>query len=720
MTLRTGMLLAVSGPPDTSADLLVEGRLHSLARWQQGLVVAVVLLLAAVGGVTWVFLERSQQQLIEFKAMSLAEVVARQATSARTVYAEHVVAKLRKEGAGVASETFAHEIGNVPLPAQFLKLVGRQGSADSDGLYRYSPISKWNLGDGQGLRDDFQRWAWEQLEAQDQPSPAGPLQWASVWRVEDVDGQSTLRMMRADPAASKSCVQCHNDLELRPSVMAQRARQGLAPGRQWRQHQLLGALEVQVPLASVEALAARQRHQILTAVTALAATGALLIGALTYVGTSRARRLTEQLAWHAGHDSLTGLANRRQFEQRLLALERLARADGGVHALMILDLDQFKVINDTCGHQAGDRFLRELSEQLKAQLRGASDTLARLGGDEFGVLLPGCSVENAQAVAQKLIAATGGYELTWNGRRFGVGVSIGLVEVNAGSGGLAELMSAADMACYAAKDDGRNRVRVFQVDDAALVRRREQLDMGERLTSAMAAGRMSLAVQTARALDPALPVQAYQELLLRVFEADGRLMNTGAVIAAAEQMNMMSSRVDRWVLQTACMHIASGRLKADERHVVAVNISGQSLSDERFLAFARETVQDSGIDPRWLCLEITETAAMANLERAKAFMQAMKELGCLFALDDFGSGLSSFGYLKHLQVDFLKLDGAFVRDVVDDPTDRALVGAIGNMGQALHIPTIAEWVENDAICDVVRRLGIGYAQGWGIEKPRML
>jgi diguanylate cyclase (GGDEF)-like protein len=377
-------------------------------------------------------------------------------------------------------------------------------------------------------------------------------------------------------------------------------------------------------------------------------------------------------------------------------------------------------LRDELGHQARDELLRRLSAHLKTQLRSGSDTLARLGGDEFGVLLPACSAEHALAVAQKLIAATGGFEFAWNDRRFGVGVSIGLVEVNAGSGSIAELMSAADIACYAAKDDGRNRVRVYRSNDAALTRRREQLDMGERLTAAMAAGRMSLAVQTARALDPALPVQAYQELLLRVFDADGRLMNTGAVIAAAEQLNMMSSRVDRWVLQTACLHIASGRLKADAQHVVAVNLSGQSLSDEQFLAFALETVRDSGIDPRWLCLEITETAAMANLGRATDFMRAMKTLGCLFALDDFGSGLSSFGYLKNLQVDFLKLDGAFVRDVVSGPTDRALVGAIGSLGQALHIPTIAEWVENDAICDEVRRLGIGYAQGWGIEKPRLL
>ena len=386
---------------------------------------------------------------------------------------------------------------------------------------------------------------------------------------------------------------------------------------------------------------------------------------------------------------------------------------------MFLDLDQFKVINDTCGHQAGDELLRQLSRRLRSTLR-SGDLLARLGGDEFGVLLPACSVDHALAVANKLIAETGEFTFSWKDRRFGVGVSIGLVEVNAQSSNVAELMSAADMACHAAKEGGRNRVRTFRNNDEELAQRRAQLNMTERGTTALSSGRMALAVQTARALESAPQVQAYQELLLRVFDLDGELIPTAAVIAAAERLNLMSSHIDRWVLQTACRHIASGHLKADEHHVVAVNISAQSLCDEIFLNFALETLRASGIDPRWLCIEITETAAIANLTRATDFMQALKALGCLFALDDFGSGLSSFGYLKNLQVDFLKLDGSFVRDVVTDEIDRALVGAMASLGHALHIRTIAEWVENDAIRDEVRRLGIDYAQGWGIEKPRLI
>jgi EAL domain-containing protein (putative c-di-GMP-specific phosphodiesterase class I) len=324
------------------------------------------------------------------------------------------------------------------------------------------------------------------------------------------------------------------------------------------------------------------------------------------------------------------------------------------------------------------------------------------------------------AVARKLVQATGEFRFQWQGRSLDIGVSVGLAEVNAASQSVADLMSAADMACYAAKEGGRNRVRAFVGGDEELEQRREELGLAEHVASALAAGRLCLAVQTARALDESLPVLAYQELLLRIFDANGRPIPTGPAVAAAERLNMMSTKLDRWVLSTACNHLASGRIKGDSRHIAAVNISAQSLCDESFLSFALETLESSGIDPRVLCIEITETAAIANLERATEFMRALRARGCLFALDDFGAGLSSFGYLKRLEVDFLKLDGVFVRDVVKDETDRALVATMASLGQALGIRTIAEWVENDAIRDEVKRLGIDYAQGWGIEKPQIV
>ncbi|MDH5538827.1 MAG: EAL domain-containing protein [Rhizobacter sp.] len=690
----------------------------TLVKLRLWLISAVLLMLAVLGTLTWFLIQHSQQQLIEFKALSLAEVVARQAASARTVYTEHVAAKLARDGSGKASEGHAHEPGNVPLPAQFLKLVGRQASRESGGLFRYQPLSLWNLGEGQGLSDEFQRWAWSQLEAQGARAARGePVNWRSIWRVEDVAGEPTLRMMRADPASGDACVACHNTLEARPATIARRLAQGVAPGKRWQKHDLMGALEVQVPLSNVEALAANQRRNLLAIVFTVALAGAAIIGGLVFAGTAQARRLHDRLAWHAGHDSLTRLPNRRQFEERLGHLLRDARSNGTVHCLLFLDLDRFKFVNDAGGHNAGDKLLQQLSQRLRSELR-AADMLARIGGDEFGVLLTGCPIEHAAEVAQKLIHATGELRFSWNGRSYDVGLSAGLVEVHRDSGDALELLAEADMACYAAKEDGRNRVRIFRSSDAEMARRRGQLDLAEELTGALVAGRMALAVQTARALDPGLPIQAYQEVLLRVYDADGQPISTGAAIAAAERMNLMSTRIDRWVLQSTCWHMASGRLKTGGSSVVAVNLSAQSLCDEGFLEFALDAIRGSGIEPSALCIEITETSAMANLARATHFMSALKSLGVRFALDDFGAGLSSFAYLKNLPVDFLKLDGAFVRDILGDASDRALVGAMASLGRALSIPTIAEWVENEAVREQLAQMGIDYAQGWGIERPR--
>jgi EAL domain-containing protein (putative c-di-GMP-specific phosphodiesterase class I) len=263
-------------------------------------------------------------------------------------------------------------------------------------------------------------------------------------------------------------------------------------------------------------------------------------------------------------------------------------------------------------------------------------------------------------------------------------------------------------------------VRVFQASDSELARRREDLGWSARIASALANGRMALAVQTAHALHDGVPVRSYQELLLRMVAEDGTPVSTANVIAAGERYQLMPTRIDRWVLQTACDHIRAGRLRADRRHIVAVNVSGASVGDDAFLRYACDTVRASGIDPQALCFEITETAAIGNFAQATAFIGALKALGCRFALDDFGSGLSSFGYLKNLPVDFLKLDGAFVRDIVTDRVDRAMVAAIHDVGRALGIPTIAEWVEDDTIRAEVQRIGIDYAQGYGIERPRLV
>src|SRR5712691_10068798 len=627
-----------------------------------------VLFLCAVGAVTWYLVNLGQQRLIEIKALDVAEVVARLSTSSRSVYAERVVNKLQHDRIGYASETYLHEPGNVPLPAQFLKFVGEHASKDNGGLYYYRPLSKWNLAQNQGLADSFQRWAWQQLEAQDRSEPEGPIDWKPVWRIETLNGVNTLRYMRADPAVSSTCVEDHNRLTF--MVM-------------------LGLL----------------------------LSGMLCIGFLVIADVARARTLTRQLAWRASHDPLTGLLNRSQFEHSLGYLLGLAKTEDSTHAIMFLDLDQFKVVNDTCGHMAGDSLLLQLGVTLKDNIRG-TDTLARLGGDEFGVLLMQCNESKACEIAEKLRQAIIDFRFVWNQKVFEIGVSIGVVVISRESANTGELMSAADLACYAAKEAGGNSVHILKPSDSEVSRRRGDMEWAGRITRALQENRMYLMVQPAKALRGNLAICEYQEVLLRMSDENGKPVPTDALIGAAERYNLMPGKLDRWVVQTACRLVSEGKIAADPRRIVAINLSGSSLSDEPFLKFVHQQINSFRIEPTAICFEVTETAAIRNLSKAIHFLKSLKSIGCRFALDDFGSGLCSFAYLKSLPVDFLKIDGAFVRNLVDSPFDRAMVDSIAKIGRVLGIPTIAEWVENDETLRELTLLGIDYAQGYGVANPR--
>jgi diguanylate cyclase (GGDEF)-like protein len=694
--------------------------------WKQGgiglrrrVLITAVALLSAVVALTGYLISRGQQSLIEFQAVQLAEVVTRQSASARSVYAEHVVGKLMHDGVGVASEDYQQERGNVPLPVQFLKLVGQRAGVESGSLYSYRPVSKWNLAADQGLTDDFQRWAWAQLEAQDRSAPTVPIAWDPVWRIEAVDGVSTLRYMRADPAVSPGCVKCHNALESRPQTVANRVRAGVPAGKVFEVNRLMGAIEVQLPLDRVAAMARDHSQVALLSVLLLALGGMLCIGYFVYADVSRARALNHELAWQASHDVLTGLINRRHFERKLAQALEDAQLESSRHALMFLDLDQFKVVNDTSGHTAGDELLRQLGALLKSQLR-ANDTLARLGGDEFGVLVAHCDLPKAREIAEKLRQVVAGFRFGWSNRLFETGVSIGLVPIDAQSNSVAQLMSAADVACYAAKEGGRNRIHVLKSSDGELGRRTSDLEWGTRIGDALREERMFVEVQKAVALRPDLVVTEYREALLRMHDRDSTPVPTSALIQAAERYNLMPGRIDRFVVRTVCSLIAEGALPTDARRIVAVNLSGTSLGDEDFLRFVRNEIAALRIAPQVLCFEVTETAAINNLAHAIRFMNTLRGLGCRFALDDFGTGVSSFGYLKNLPVDFLKIDGEFVRNIANDAVDRAMVNAICGVGRAMGIPTVAEWVETDAVLRVVRELGVDYAQGYRVAHPERI
>ncbi len=672
----------------------------------------------AIALATWQLVSYGQQRTVEFQAIKLAEIIARQAASARSVYAKHIVGKLKQDGLGAHIDS--HEKpGYVPLPAQFLKLFGEQASRESDGLFRYQPLSKWNLEPTQGLDDEFKRWAWQELEKQDRAAPRQPIDWQPVWRFEEVDGVKTLKYLRADPASAESCVQCHNAHESQPEIVARRLAAGLEPGKQWQLHQLLGAIQVSIPLQKVVALAARHTNVTTFIIISIFGVGLLVIAFFIVRDLMRTQQAAAEMSYRANHDDLTGLASRHAFEQRAQQLLARAQEDDSRHALLFLDLDQFKVVNDTCGHIAGDELLCEIAETMSRNVR-SSDMLARLGGDEFGVLLEGCDIDNAYERAEKLRKAIREIRFTQGNRRFEIGVSIGLVAVDNDSDDVTAVMSLADLACYTAKDEGRNRIKVYSDTDTQVNVRQEEMDWASRFNRAIEEGRLKLAIQRSASLSRASNGTRYSEILLRMVDVDGEPVPTAAFVSAAERYHFMPS-IDRWVVGSVLSMIHCRQLKLDAGEIIAINLSGISINETDFLDYVEQEFRRMpDVSPTQICFEITETAAIGNISSAQAFITKLRKLGCKFALDDFGSGLSSLAYLKNLNIDFLKIEGSFVRDMLDDPLDQVVVEAVSLIGKRANIATIAEWVENEALLEAVKAMGIDFAQGFGIHKPEII
>jgi diguanylate cyclase (GGDEF)-like protein/PAS domain S-box-containing protein len=442
-----------------------------------------------------------------------------------------------------------------------------------------------------------------------------------------------------------------------------------------------------------------------------------IIGAvMVFHDVSKERRLRRALAYQASHDALTGLINRREFENRLNEALLGARTNTeATHVLLYLDLDQFKLVNDTCGHQAGDRLLKQITGILQTRIR-TDDTIARLGGDEFGILLQHCSAERATKIADNLRQAIREYRFEWQDGAMNVGVSIGIVEINSTSESITSVMSAADVACYAAKDSGRNRVHMYQY--GAAPERHREMQWVSRLTRACEENRLELYYQ------PIVPIGAnrdphgHYELLVRMRGENGELVLPAEFIPAAERYNVMPM-IDRWVVSQALGSLAHYRNDGDPRnaYTLSINLSGTSLNDDRFLEFLINELQGYDLSPGAVCFEITETAAISNLPNVVHFMKEFKARGCKFSLDDFGSGLSSFMYLKNLPVDYLKIDGQFIQNMCTDHVDRSMVEAITQIGHAMGIKTVAERVESAEVLKCLADIGVEYAQGIYIAAP---
>ncbi len=432
---------------------------------------------------------------------------------------------------------------------------------------------------------------------------------------------------------------------------------------------------------------------------------------------SEAQELAEELSYQARHDALTGLFNRREYETSLQAVLDDAREEGSEHVICYLDLDQFKVINDTCGHLAGDELLRQLSAVLQEQI-GERDMLARLGGDEFGILLRHRSAEAAYEVADAVRQAVSEFQFTWDGRAFGLGASIGLVPIGQTAGTMHDVMSVADTACYAAKDQGRNRIHVYRQGDEELERRHGEMQWVSGIREALTADRLRLYCQ------PIVPLgrpeqRRHYELLLRMEGSDGRLIQPGAFLPAAERFNLIPA-VDRWVIENALSWLEARPGHLEQLGSCAINLSGLSVGDEEFLDWLLTRVQSARVEPHRICFEITETAAIRNLSVATEFMTGLRGLGCRFALDDFGSGLSSFAYLKNLPVDAVKIDGMFVRDMDTNAINHAVVRSINDIGHVMGKATVAEFVETEAVWQALTAIGVDYAQGFAIARPMPL
>jgi diguanylate cyclase (GGDEF)-like protein/PAS domain S-box-containing protein len=433
---------------------------------------------------------------------------------------------------------------------------------------------------------------------------------------------------------------------------------------------------------------------------------------------SELRGLTRKMSYQATHDPLTGLINRREFERRLDDAMDSAHSEEAVHMLFYMDLDRFKAVNDSCGHMAGDNMLREVAALIKDQVRD-SDFVGRLGGDEFGALLIGCPIEKARQIATDICNAIADYRFVWKDKIFNIGISIGLVEISHTSGALQDVMSAADSACYMAKQQGRGQVHVYSARDEAVARERGDIQWLRQLQTALHEDGFMLAVQPIIAMRGKAESGPAVEVLIRLSDDRGRSNDSAEFLRPAERYQMMP-QIDRWVINAALVAISGGEIKLPANRSCAINLSGQTLGDEAFLGFVVDALDHSGVSPSAICFEVTESAILSNVQHAQRFIEVLHGIGCEFSLDDFGSGLGSFSSLKHLPVDYLKIDGTYTRNLQTDVVNQEMVAAMIKLARTMEFKIVAEQVEQQEDFDWLRDIGVDFVQGRFVDPPVLL
>jgi diguanylate cyclase (GGDEF)-like protein/PAS domain S-box-containing protein len=433
---------------------------------------------------------------------------------------------------------------------------------------------------------------------------------------------------------------------------------------------------------------------------------------------SELRGLAREMSYQASHDALTGLVNRAEFERRLETALDSARGEGVGHVVCYLDLDRFKIVNDTGGHIAGDNLLREIGALLKQRVRD-SDTVARVGGDEFAMLLAGCPLDKARQIADDVVQAVAGHQFAWQDRVFDVGVSVGLVEVGKDSGSAESVLSAADSACYIAKQQGRGRTHVYSTRDEIMARERGEIQWLQRLQRALKENGFELYVQPIVAMGGRNRSGPAAEVLLRMRDEQGGMILPVHFLASAERYQLMS-HIDRWVVQTTLSAIAGGAPHLPAGRTCNINLSAQTLGDDDFLEFVVDVLDHTGVSPERICFEVRESAVVSQLDQAQRFINVLHGIGCRFALDNFGSGIGSFANLKNLSLDYLKIDGTYTRNLETDGVNREMVAAMVKLARTLDFQVVAEQVEDQTAFEALRELGVDFVQGYAVEKPRPL
>jgi len=665
-----------------------------------------IVFIAMVTAVTWAVVSRSQQSLIEFQALKIAEIVATQAATSRSLYSSLAVDKLKDDGFG-ASEQSDELVGHVPLPAQFFKALSKHSLADAEGLYRFKPISLWNIDAEQGLTDEFQTWAWSQLEDQQSKATSLPIDWQPVWRIDEMEDGATLRFLRADPASSMSCVNCHNQIEAKPEIQARRIQQGIEPGHRWSQHELLGAVQIDIPLARAAMLARAQTQRGLLVVAAATLIGIAAAAILLLVNRAKTRTLTRQLKQQARHDSLTGLPNRFHLDDQLNSL--LTGTDNRVgHSVMLLDLDEFKQINDTLGHEVGDEVLKITGQRLVGSLR-KSDFVARLGGDEFVIVMPNTGRALAQLRAERLTAILQQL-IHVRGHRLSTGASFGIAMTPDDGTDAKDLLRCADVAMYMAKQSQHGYAFYDRELDENHI---SSLTIVHDLREAIREGSLALHFQPQYCLHTNRMTGA--EALLRWHHTRHGHVAPDRVITIAERHGLISE-LTVWVLNAALTQCKIWREQGYDLKI-SVNLSAVNLHDPLLVEQVEESLKAHSLPPAALILEVTESAVMTSPEQALKMLRAIRDSGITLSIDDYGTGHSSLSYLRDLPVQELKLDRSFLINLCDSGKDAVIVKATLDLAHNLGLSMVAEGIEDAATLDYLYKIGCDVVQGYYLSRP---